>query len=947
MSEGSGFLGRVFADARSTYQSLADALPVSLLVKDVEGRRLFANKKYLETHNKSLEDILDKDDFDLFPVSLAACYVADDQVVIRNRQALHDIEESVSPDGQRRWIERFKCPIFDAEGTVIGIQVMFWDVTERMRAQEELQHEKNLLTMLLENIPDSIYFKDTESRFLRISKAMARKFALEGENNAIGKRDADIFTREHAESARNDELRIMETGEPLVDRIERETWPDREDTWCMSTKMPLRDEDGRTIGTFGITRDITELTKSQVELREARDAADKANQAKSNFLANMSHEIRTPMNAIIGMSELLAHTNLTPEQRDYNTLVRDSADSLLRLLNEILDFSKIEANKLELESIPFSLRDVIEKSGQTLAVRASEKNLELLCHIAPSVPSRLVGDPGRLRQVMVNLIGNAIKFTEKGHVLVDVEVCQADEIPPNHSLLQSKQDSELIWLRFQVVDTGIGIPEDKLHSVLEAFTQADSSTTRRFGGTGLGLAISRQLIDLMKGHLDVGSEVGVGTTFWFVLPLPIATEQSSPSSHLSSLRGTRVLVVDDNSVNRRILEEIFSAWGFRPMIVESGPRALEAIGRSEREGRPFSIIVLDCMMPDMDGFELAKAIRQEFPNIESKLIMLSSANLPDNLQPLRELKISRYLNKPVVQSELLDTIIHLLDLEHEAETSPTPLFEGPSLRILVAEDGLANQQVAIGMLKAAGHNPTIAKDGREAIAFWQSGDFDIILMDMHMPEMDGIDATKTIRAMEKEILPPRRIPIIALTAAAMQEDVDTCLAAGMDAFLSKPIHPRKLHEMITQFSPFPASDDAQSLQIENAKDVASSSENQNEIEFDTDVADLQAAEARIPGGKQGVRRLAEVFIAECESLVATLSTEIPDGNIDVIGRAAHTLKSSANLFFANQVYSTAREIEQHAKEGNRKELGPLLLQLQFQSVSLINVLRQLANPPNL
>ncbi|GAA5507019.1 hybrid sensor histidine kinase/response regulator [Novipirellula caenicola] len=971
MAQDSGFLERVFADARSTYQALADALPVSLLIKDTEGRRLFANKKYLELRGQSLGSILNKDDFDLFPVHLAASYVADDQVVIRSGEALHNIEETVSADGSPRWIERMKCPIKDSHGKVIGIQLMFWDVTERIAAEKELRHEQSLLKTLLDNIPDSIYFKDTESRFLRISNAMAKKFAMENASDVIGKNDSDIFTSEHALLARKDELRVMQSGEALVDRIERETWADREDTWCISTKMPFRDESGKIIGTFGISRDITELTKSQQQLREARDVATKANEAKSNFLANMSHEIRTPMNAIIGMSELLAQSDLTPEQRDYNTLVRDSADSLLRLLNEILDFSKIEANKLELESIPFSARDVIEKAGQTLSVKASEKNLELLCRIAPDVPSRLMGDPGRLRQVLVNLIGNAIKFTETGHIFVDVNT--TDPVPTDHETERSNgkgesEDRQTLWLRFQVSDTGIGIPEDKIQSVLEAFTQADSSTTRRFGGTGLGLAISRQLIDLMKGKLEVESQVGKGTTFWFAAPFPVAAKQATPDRQLRQLAGTRVLIVDDNPVNRRILEEIFVVWGFKPTLVDGGKHALMRVREANDREQPFQLIVLDCMMPEMDGFELARRLRQQFPGDTARLIMLSSANLPDRSDQLRELDISRYLNKPVIQSELLDTIVQVLEVGPASDPPvQTPVNAVSPMRVLVAEDGLANQQVAIGMLKACGHKIKIANDGSEAVACWQKEPFDVILMDMHMPVMDGIEATKRIREQEKKFSPPRHIPIIALTAAAMQEDSDSCLSAGMDAFLTKPIHPRRLQETLARFADNPAGgcgkdkpakdesvkqpgtadhdpaaegvDAADGPQHDGRPDEQSQ---EDELPYDDgDVVDLRAAESRIPGGRRGVRRLAEVFIGECEMLMGILVNTVPDGDLAEIGRAAHTLKGSANLFYAHQVYGTAREIEQAAKEQRREDLVKLLEKLNAEAAAMLRVLRHI------
>ncbi len=638
---------------------------------------------------------------------------------------------------------------------------------------------------LLRHIPDSIYFKDRDSRFLRISEAMAKKFGLPSADAAKGKTDADIFSEEHAKAARADEIRVMETCQPLVDRREKETWRDREDTWCQSTKMPFIDDDGKVIGTFGISRDITELKKSEEDLLQARDAADRANRAKSDFLANMSHEIRTPMNAIIGMSELLSQTRLSDEQRDYVQLVRDSADSLLRLLNDILDFSKIEARKLELEAIPFSIRDLVEKTGRTLSLRAAEKGLELACRVAPDVPERLVGDPGRLRQVMINLIGNSLKFTDEGEVVVDVSIGQPhDDFP-----------KDAMPICVSVRDTGIGVPQDKQAAILEAFTQADTSTTRRFGGTGLGLAISRELVELMHGKLEVESRVGYGTTFYFTAAFPPAPHVAEDPAHrLSELGHMPVLVVDDNPTNRRILKEILTTWQFDPELAESGQSALAAIDAAERNGKTFPLAILDCMMPEMDGFELAGRIRERFTDKQTKLIILSSTNHGDDFQRCKEIGVTRYLTKPVVQSELLESVLQVMGIEHEVkEHDPDKLPECPPLRVLVAEDGIANQHVALGILRAAGHQAVIAGDGRETISYWQREPFDVILMDMHMPVMDGIAATEHIRAAEAAT--GDHIPIIALTAAALKEDADACERAGMDDYLAKPIHPRKLQEI--------------------------------------------------------------------------------------------------------------------------------------------------------
>ncbi len=926
--------------ARSTYESLVNTLPLSVLIKDVNGRRLFANQTYLTTHGLKLEDVIGKTDADLFPNEIATAYARDDKAVMSDGKTLRNVEESVGTDGQPRWIERIKSPIFDAENKVIGIQLVFWDVTDQHLAERELEHERHLLNALLSNIPDSIYFKDVDSRFIRISEAMAHKFEFEGEHDVVGKTDADIFTTAHAEAARKDELEIIQTGEPVVDLVELETWPDKEDTWCISTKMPLCNSSGTIIGTFGISRDITALKRYEDELREARDAANAANKAKSDFLANMSHEIRTPMNAIIGMSELLAQTELNLKQHDYVKLVRDSAESLLNLLNEILDFSKIESRKLQLETIPFSIRDLIEKSGQTLAIKAAEKHLELACRVAPELADRWLGDPGRLRQVLINLIGNAIKFTDDGEVVVDVSLGEMNENSPAGSTP----------LRFSIRDTGIGIPKEKHAAVLDPFTQADTSTTRRFGGTGLGLAISRQLVDLMHGELQLDSAPGMGTEFFFTAYFPIAKEQVVDAQQdLQTLQGTDVLLVDDNQTNLQILNEIFTAWKLTPQTAKSGLDALQKIKAASDEGRPFRLAVLDCMMPEMDGFQLAEKIREHRSADELKLIILSSATSNDDTDRCRDWQISRYMTKPVVQSELLDTVLHVMQLREEIpKQSQQELPECAQLRVLVAEDGLANQQVAIGMLAAAGHVSVVASDGRQATARWKSEPFDLILMDMHMPIMDGLEATEAIRNHERTT--GEHIPIIALTAAAMKEDAEACKAAGMDGYLTKPIHHHELQSMMARFAPkrsvLEEMDDdlvvhESSPLLEDALAETSSDFSGLEVLAEsTGVIDLGAAASRVPGGLRGVRRLAEVFIPECQDLIKTLGQSIPDQDVAITQRAAHTLKGASNLFSATPVVNAAQALEAAAQSGEMGNAGELLKTLETQVDKMLGELNQ-------
>jgi two-component system sensor histidine kinase/response regulator len=646
---------------------------------------------------------------------------------------------------------------------------------------------------------------------------------------------------------------------------------------------------------YAAARDVTErkaaedtLRRNAQELEVARRRAEAATVAKGEFLANMSHEIRTPMNAIIGMSELALQTKLTMQQREYIQTARESAEALMTIINDILDVSKIEARRLTLDRVPFVVRDTIEDSVKLFAPRADEKGLELSCRIAPDVPAAVVGDPGRLRQIILNLVSNAIKFTDDGEVGVEVVVAE--------------QTADAVMLKCTVRDTGIGIAEEKRWEIFGAFVQSDASTTRRYGGTGLGLTISSQLVEMMGGRLWLESEPGTGSRFHFVARFGVFKGESVPAPSFD-LRSLRVLVVDDNATNRAILTEILDSWQMSAAAADSAQTALGMLHQAAHDGQPFQLVLTDAAMPDVDGFSLADQIATVYRAGAPKVILLTSAGAPV-LRGRRAKLFAATLIKPVKQSDLLDTIVTAFATPAPSrrtrakEPSRRRPEAGTALRVLVAEDNATNQKLVSALLDQQGHTVTMVGNGKLAVERASQKPFDVVLMDVQMPEMSGLEATAAIRKQEEGT--GRHVPIVALTARAMAGDREQCLAAGMDAYVAKPVRAAELFAAIetviagTASSPRPALSPDTTVSAVNVSTLLSGFGGRSDL----------------------VAEVIDVFLADAPVMLARLRRAAAGADANELAAAAHAIKGSAGLFSQGEAYEHARALETRARSGD-------------------------------
>jgi two-component system sensor histidine kinase/response regulator len=652
---------------------------------------------------------------------------------------------------------------------------------ERKQSEEEVRKNHDMVRHLLDSTAEGIYGVDVDGICTFANSACVRLLGYERESDLRGKQIHDLIHHTRPDGtpfplAECNMYQAFQRGEDSHGDAEV-LWRRDGSSFSAEYWSHLILQGDTKIGAVISLMDITERKLAEQELRSAKEAAEEANRSKSQFLANMSHEIRTPMNGILGMTELTLDTELTQEQRDNLVLVRLSAESLLTVLNDILDFSKIEAGKLEFESIQFDLRESLGEAMQTLGFRSHQKGLELVFEVQPDVPESLIGDPGRVRQVLVNLVGNAIKFTEHGEISVSVAA-------------DSEQDDK-VCLRVSVRDTGIGIPRDRQEKIFEAFSQADGSTTRKFGGTGLGLTISTRLVGMMGGRIWVESEPDKGSTFHFTCWLGVQEKVSpAPRVDASLLCDIPVLIVDDNFTNRRVLKGILSHWGMNPTVVDGGEAAMEVMESSTRGGYPFALVIVDGQMPKMDGFTLVKLIQERRELGSPTIVMLTSIGEKGDASRCLQLGIAAYLTKPARQSELLQTLCRVVRKSPKVEpaalvTRHTLREDRSRLQILLAEDNHVNQTLAVRLLQKRGYVVTVVEDGRAALDALEKQSYDLVLMDVQMPVLDGFQATAAIREREKS--GSRRVPIVAMTAHALKGDQERCMAAGMDGYVAKPI----------------------------------------------------------------------------------------------------------------------------------------------------------------
>ncbi len=924
------------------------ALAQGVLFRDAQGRPIRSSGSVIDINDlKRAEEALRESEqrFRMFVDHASdAFFLLDDNGVILdvNRQACRslgytqdelvgmtpaDLDHDVTPSDRadlKRRLDAGEAIAFESrhrrkDGTVFPVEVrahafreagcqftvaLARDISDRKRAEEALRESEERFRGTFENAPVGIVHNDPAGRFLRVNGTYCAIVGYSREEllqktlqDIIHPEDVPTFVELYASS-------FAQGESPAFGLERRYLRKDGSTVWVEVFTSFQRDAAGRPAYAIAAVQDISERKRLVEELRQAKEMAEASNRAKNDFLANVSHEIRTPMNAILGMTELALDAPLAEDQRQHLKTVKSAADSLLGILNDLLDFSKIEAGKLELDQADFGLRSTLGDTLRTLAIRAHTKGLELVSHVQSDVPDALIGDASRLRQVLLNLIGNAIKFTEAGEVVLRVEATS-----------DAPHEEEAI-VRFAVTDTGIGIPHEKQATIFRAFEQEDSSTTRRYGGTGLGLTIAARLANLMGGTITLESEPDRGSTFAFTARFGRQPHPPEPAADRlpGLLSNMSVLIVDDNATNRLILEEWLRGWQMEPVVRGDGLAALDAIWHSAASGRPFPLVLLDARMPDTDGLTLAATIRDRIELAATRIILLTSGDFSGDLARFRELGIDAHLLKPVQQDELLETIYRVMSRAKGSTPTPIELAPGPeaasaapanpsSLHMLVAEDNEFNAQLLEQLLRRRGHYVRVASNGREALALAQERVFDLLLLDVHMPELDGFQVVCAVR--ERERTSDRHLPIIALTARSRKEDRERCLAAGMDEFLSKPVRAADLWTAIDRVVGARGPGKRVGAGLLNPR-----------ILWDACGGDAGALD-----------RISAVFQTHVPDHLAAVQDALSQRDASRLREAAHKL-SGMLAAFSEVAGGVASDLEDHAASGQIEEARPIVQQLE-------------------
>jgi len=901
--------------SRQMLQSVLDNIPQRVFWKDRNSIYLGCNRAFAsDAELNSPAEIVGKSDLDLGFNEVADLYRADDKLVMEEGlPKLNYDEPQNKPGGNTRWVRTNKLPLRDREGNVIGVLGTYEDITQRKQVEQALMEAEEKYRSLVFNIPDVAWSIDAAGQYAFISPTI-EKISGYSVSEIEGHGTRFFVERIHPDDI-DAVLAAMEglfaRGEPynVECRVQARSG---EWIWVHDRAVSTYEKNGVRYAD-GLLSNINERKQAEEEMRRAKESAEAANRAKSDFLANMSHEIRTPMNGVIGMAGLLLDTELTPEQQQYAEIVRTSGEALLRVINDILDFSKIEARKLRLEVTDFDLHSVLECAADVLAFKASEKGVELTCELEPETPYLLRGDPGRVRQVLLNLLGNAVKFTPQGEVALRVRL--------------EAEDGHTATLRFTVSDTGIGFRQDQAAVLFEAFVQADGSRTRRYGGTGLGLAIAKQLVEMMGGRIGVKSEEGKGSAFWFTAVFAKQPQPGAPVTDLHPpLRDAKVPVVDDNATNRSLVSRLLHSWGCHPQESADGSSALKILRQAAQAADPFRMALLDMSLPGMDGEELGRQIAADPQLQQTALVLMTgfSRRRQSDWARMQALGFAGHVSKPIWGRTLKKTLLSL-DAKGGGTVAPTQQDDPPlrparvngQARILVAEDNLTNQEVAVALLNKLGYRADLVANGVEALRAFRQAEYDVVLMDCEMPEMDGYEATRRIRQRQGGTRNPD-VPIIAMTADAMTGDRDKCLQAGMSDYLAKPVETRQLATVLEKWLIAPVG--RGEIKHPANPSPAKTNANFNPEELLT----------RLMGNQGLARKVIAGFLNDVPKHLHMLKSHLDAGDARGARLKAHALKGAAAAVSADALRALCFEAEEEAAAGHLTDALALLPRLAEQ-----------------